>query len=192
MHGLVHSAPWQVARHTSEEISLEICIGPATGRHWLGLGRVRQRFSLDEEGLTIELAITAVEGSWPAALGFHPWFRQRLDGVGGEAEYSYRPKVRLVVTGDDWPRLPTTDLGPYPHDDLFAELAAAPEIRWPNGLGLRLESDAPVWVVYERHAHGFCIEPWTDTDGPLSLHNEPALHEGETRSLSLRMAVTRN
>ena len=189
MHGLVHSSAWEVLASDRRHATLQTWIGPGTPRPWLGRGRLALRYELAEDALAMRLSLTAVEGSWPVALGFHPWFRRQLGNDASEARYSYSPAVRLVQEGDGWPRVPTADLGPYPHDDVFAGLAEPPHVRWSSGIGLRIESDAPIWVVYERHPHGFCIEPWTDADGPLATHRTPPLAEGDTRQLELRLAV---
>lgn len=191
MHGLVHSSPWTVTQTCPTRVTLETWIGSGTPRPWLGRGRLQLDYELDAQSLTMRLSVTAVEGDWPAALGFHPWFRRRLDGHSGAARYTYSPQARLVLVDQRWPREPTEDLGPYPHDDLFIALASPPEIHWPTGMGLRLEADADVWVIYERDAHGFCIEPWTDVDGPLHGHRRPPLKQGETRELTLKLNVLR-
>lgn len=188
MHGLVHSSPWDVKSTSKVGAVLEASIGPGTARPWLGRGTLRLEYRLSVDALEITLAITAVEGSWPAAVGFHPWFRRHIDGVVGEARYSYLPSARLVLEGD-FPRKATADPGEYPHDDVFVGLSRPPEISWPNGMRVRIESDAAVWVVYERHPHGFCIEPWSDVDGPLEGHRQPPLAQGRTRSLSMRLVV---
>lgn len=92
MHGLVHSSPWTVTEISETRATLEIFIGPGTPRPWLGTGRLRLEYYLDEHGLTMRLSITAVEGNWPAALGFHPWFRRTLKGQTGASRYNYTPK----------------------------------------------------------------------------------------------------
>lgn len=61
----------------------------------------------------------------------------------------------------------------------------------PDPMGLRIEADADVRVIYERDAHGFCIEPLTDVDSPLNGHRQPPVKQGETRELTLKLSVLR-
>ena len=64
----------------------------------------------------------------PASMGWHPWFRRRLDGLDGQVELSFEPGRMYerdeegIATG----RLiaPT----PPPWDDCFADLAADPRL----------------------------------------------------------------
>ena len=187
MHGLVHSSVWDVAHADSRKARLSTSIGPGTPRPWPGRGDLELDYALDTDRLQITLRLRAVDDSLPASVGLHPWFLRKLkDGV-GEARWQYQPSHRLVPGPTTWPRVPSTDLGDGPHDDLFIGLSAPPRISWPAGPTLELRSDAMVWVIYEGHPRGFCIEPWTGTDGPLREHTEPNLLAGETRALTLEL-----
>lgn len=159
LHGTVFERPWQV--DDSSTLSIDL------GSGWPFAGRVIQRFTLDGDGLDVELRLHADE-PMPAALGWHPWFRRRLAGtVEAPTEPSAPAELHLDAEwmferGADG--LPTGKLvaptaGPW--DDCFTGLRAPPRLTWPGLLELEMTSSAQNWVVYNEPRDAMCIEPQT-------------------------------
>ena len=105
-------------------------------------------------------------------LGWHPWFRRRLER-GGELELDVDLSAARLYTRDA-DGLPTGELTPPsdgPWDDCFT-VAGAIALRWPGALTLRLEHDCPSLVLYTEPAHAACVEPQTGPPDVFTL--EPA------------------
>jgi aldose 1-epimerase len=93
-------------------------------------------------------------------MGFHPWFPRELDR-GGAVEIDFHPG-KMFERGSDY--LPTGKLispTPSPWDDAFTEVRGTPTVYWEDALQIKVESDAPYWVVYDQDSDGVCIEPQT-------------------------------
>lgn len=189
IHGLLAERPW---RHAPGD-------GPAAitcdlAEPWPFRGRAVQTFALGDDHLTVEMTLEAAEPQ-PVAIGWHPWFRRRLEPVtgadaGARAEHGgavveIEPD-RMYRRGPD--RLPTGELvapGQHPWDDCVIQLARPPVVRWPGALAIEISSTATHWVVYEESPDGVCIEP--QTGPPDGLNIEPRVVEpGEP----LRLAMT--
>ena len=152
IHGVVFDRPWEVVSGNELRIRLDA--------PWPFDGTVTQRFDLepDRARFTIELA---ADEPMPASMGWHPWFRRRLDGLDGQVELSFEPgrmyerDAEGIATG----RLiaPT----PPPWDDCFTDLAADPRLSWPGGPELTLSSSCDDWVVFNQRDDALCVEPQT-------------------------------
>ena len=46
-----------------------------------------------------------------------------------------------------------------PTDDAFTQVRGVPTVSWEDVLQIKIESDAPYWVVYDQDPEGVCIEP---------------------------------
>lgn len=159
LHGTVFERAW----HVDDSSTLSIDLGSG----WPFAGRVVQRFTLDDDGLEVELRLHADE-PMPAALGWHPWFRRRLAGTVKAPREPSTPAVLhldaelLYERGADG--LPTGDLVPPtlgPWDDCFTGLRTPPRLTWPGVLELELTSSAQNWVVYSEPRAAICVEPQT-------------------------------
>ncbi len=162
IHGTVFERPWDVIAVTDDRAALTCELGP----DWPFAGRVSQWVVLRPDGLEATLTLEADE-PMPASLGWHPWFRRRLDTVAIELDFA---PGRMYERGADG--LPTGSLvGPSsgPWDDAFAEVAAGPRVRWPDVLDIELASSAEVWVVYDESSDGLCVEPQTAPPDAVNL-----------------------
>ena len=169
LHGTCFDAAWTVRESTGSAARLEIAVpGP-----WPFGGIAWQLIELRDAGLSLELGVTAPDDrAMPAALGWHPWFRRRLER-GGELELDVDLSAARLYTRDA-DGLPTGELtrpsdGPW--DDCFTG-AGAIALRWPGALTLRLEHDCPSLVLYTEPAHAACVEPQTGPPDVFTL--EPA------------------
>lgn len=138
------------------------------GRDWPFAGRVRQSLELLPDSLLLNMELTSEEAAFPAAIGWHPWFRRQL----GEAAASVDLAASFMLERDGEGvatdrRVPVP---PGPWDDCFGGLERPVAVRWPAVLELTIESDCPYVVVFSEHPAGLCVEPQT---GPPNVLNDP-------------------
>ena len=163
IHGTVFDRPWTgVGPHT-----LACNLGP----EWPWPGEVRSEFALESNALSWRLEVRATDASFPAVVGWHPWFRRVLGTMGPgqlrfEAERMHLRDAQGIPSGE----LIVPPEGPW--DDCFEGLNGPPEIRWPEGISLRLSSSCRHWVVYDEPHHAICIEPQS---GPPNALNTPSV-----------------
>lgn len=180
-----HAIHGTVFKHAWEQIG-DAAIATGLGPQWPYAGRAVQRFGLEGSVLRVRLELHAQREAFPASLGFHPWFRRNLGGSApAELDFQARARLALDTTG-----IPTGELlppGAGPWDDCFLGVADAPAILWPDVLRLRLFAETRCWVVYDRPAHAFCVEPWTAP--PDALNREEAAIVEPGRPLVLEMTL---
>lgn len=160
IHGTVWGRPWtQIDEH---EIAITL------GDTWPYPGQARQRFTLNGDGLVMELSVHATEGSFPASIGWHPYFLRDL-GTGEAARLDFSAAAIYV---DDHEQIPTGDLAtppPGPWDNCFTNIRRAPRLCWPGVMEVTLESDLDHWVVYDLLDHAICVEPMSGPPNALNL-----------------------
>ena len=120
----------------------------------------RQAFSLQDNSFAWELNYEANGCDLPAWLGFHPWFKRKLE-IGREADLNFSAN-KMLVRGADY--IPTGELvSPkrQPWDDAFTGVTSDPSIHWEGAALVRIKSSAPWWVVYSEDKEGICVEPQT-------------------------------
>lgn len=179
--GLVYDRPWRLDAADATSLSMSIALTPEP--HWPHDAVVTQQFVAATDSLACRLSVETRSEPFAANLGLHPWWRK-------EAARHFSPGARLALTGEGMTRARTADLGDHPWDELFVELESAPRLAYPDGVTVTLQSDAPVWVVYEHHTGDYCVEPWTGTDGPLPA--EPNVFPGRPLVLELGLVVSRD
>jgi aldose 1-epimerase len=70
IHGTVHNLRWE--QDGAHRVRSEL------GASWPFKGEVIQEFRLEEDAFCLRLEVHASEESFPAALGWHPWFVRKL------------------------------------------------------------------------------------------------------------------
>ena len=166
LHGTCFAAVWTVRERTPSSARLEIEIpGP-----WPFGGTAWQLIELHDDGLALELGASApADRAMPVTLGWHPWFRRRLER-GSELELEVAmADARMYLRDADG--LPTGQLvppTPGPWDDCFAGTGAA-TLRWPGALALRFEHDCANLVLYTEPANAACVEPQTGPPDQVTL-----------------------
>jgi aldose 1-epimerase len=171
IHGTVFDRPWKLEGQEKDRAVLSCDLGP----DWPFSGRVLHELVLDDEGLDLRLEVTADDEPFPAACGWHPWWRRRL-ARGGPVQLD-------LDAGSMWLRgpdgIPTGDLvsppPPGPYDDCMTDLRRAPVLRWDGALELTVESSCDDLVVFDEPTHAVCLEP--QTGPPDALRLTPVLVE---------------
>jgi aldose 1-epimerase len=125
-----------------------------------GGARMEQRLELLDNALRWSLEYESGGCELPFWIGLHPWFPRELDR-GGSVEIDFNPG-KMYERGSD--HLPTGKLiepskGPW--DDAFIEVRGTPTVYWEDAISIKIESDAPCWVVYDEDPEGVCVEPQT-------------------------------
>lgn len=139
---------------------------------WPFGGHLVQRFTLEDDALSVTLQVHADGLPMPAMVGWHPWFRRTLArGAGAELEFEAESVYEV-----DERQIPTGVLGPppvLPWDECFVGLVRGPAIHWPGALRLEIESDLDHWVVFTRPEHALCVEP--QSGPPNEVNSAPRL-----------------
>ncbi|HAG68140.1 MAG: hypothetical protein ABR76_00445 [Acidimicrobiia bacterium BACL6 MAG-121220-bin61] len=173
IHGLVHDALWQVVDTSPTSTTLRVELD----QRWPYAGWVEHRISVDSTSVNLQLTVHATGHkndqnsqsiSMPAQVGWHPWFVRPVEL---EAEF----KTMYVRDSDGITGAQRVhrqhDLMQSPLDDCFSDVAAAPLLKFGDGLVVRLESDCSHWVVYNEPLHAICVEP--QSGPPNGLNSEP-------------------
>jgi len=169
IHGTVADRPWWVADADGDSAVIDC---PLDDR-WPWRGFVRQVIRLGEHVADFRAEVHADDEAFPAAVGWHPWFRRRLTPDGDGVELSFDAEAMLVR---DAVGIPTGERGPIagePWDDCFDGVRWPATLTWPGALSLAISSDTRYGVVYTEPLDALCVEP--QTGPPDALNLEPFL-----------------
>lgn len=156
LHGLACFAPWEIVETAPDRASFRFDLGDP----WPWRGMVTQSFSITAGAVEIELRIEAADTPFPAAAGWHPWFRKDLDratdrlSVSFAADWQEEPGPEEVPTG----RRIEPRGGPW--DDCFGfDGGMRARLSWPGALALDITSPASSMVVFDKQPDATCVEP---------------------------------
>ncbi|MDQ0582430.1 aldose epimerase family protein [Streptomyces rishiriensis] len=171
IHGTVRDGAWKVARRTADEAVLTYRLVEP----WPYPGLVTQVVTLTEDSLSLAMAVETHGSSFPAQIGWHPWFNRNLGGPDDQdVRVSFDPEWQ-EERGDD--HLPTGNRiapKPGPWDDCFGMPGGvAVGLTWPGRLELRVTSPEAWVVVYDEQEAAVCVEP--QTGPPDGLNTLPRL-----------------
>lgn len=166
IHGLVFERPWPEPTSVTD--------ASWTGRcplDWSLGGEVVQHIAVTPDRVTMTLTVKSTGATFPAVVGWHPWFRKpdRLE---------FRPTA--MYERDEF-GLPTGALeppSPGPWDDCFlAEGPVGLHYGRPVAGDVSVDSDCDHWVVYDHPADATCVEPQSGPPDAFNLarHVEPDL-----------------
>lgn len=164
IHGTVFDRMWKVEDAGTASALLSCDLGP----DWPFAGRVAHEVVLTDHGLELRLEVAAEEEPFPAACGWHPWWRRRL-ARGGPVELDVDAES-MWLRGSDG--VPTGDLvspsaGPW--DDCMTDLRRPVVLRWDGALELTVETSCDDVVVFDEPTHAVCVEPQTGPPDALRL-----------------------
>ncbi|MFD4259716.1 aldose 1-epimerase [Streptomyces sp. NPDC058534] len=168
IHGTARDAAWRTARVTAGEAVITYDLADP----WPYTGRVTQVIALTEEALTLTMAVETYDSSFPAQVGWHPWFNRTLDGA--DVAIGFDPAWQEERGDDHLPTGNRLDPKPGPWDDCFG----MPEgvdvtLTWPERLELKVTSREQWVVVYDEQEAAVCVEP--QTGPPNGLNTLPRL-----------------
>ncbi len=166
----IHGTTWDVSWRTAGEHEMVLPLE----KPWPFGGRAVHIVQLEDDNLRMRLELHADDESFPASLGWHPWFRRNLDGGAGarllfDAELCYDLDEECIPTGELSPP------GPGPWDDCFTAVQDPPRIAWPGAVEISLHTSVDHWMVYDRPAHAICVEPMSAP--PNALNTQPHVVE---------------
>jgi aldose 1-epimerase len=168
IHGTARDGAWRTARASGTEAVMTYDLtGP-----WPYPGRVTQVVALTEDALTLTMAVETYESSFPAQIGWHPWFNRSLGGR--EVRIGFDPAWQEERGADHLPTGNRIDPGPGPWDDCFGMPGGVDvTLTWPGLLELKVASREEWVVVYDEQREAVCVEP--QTGPPDGLNTLPRL-----------------
>jgi aldose 1-epimerase len=171
IHGTARDAAWHTARVRADEAVITYELTDP----WPYPGRVTQVIALTEDALTLTMSVETYESSFPAQIGWHPWFNRTLDGADGAGvALSFDPAWQEERGDDHLPTGNRTDPKPGPWDDCFGMPDGVDvTLAWPGRLELKVTSREEWVVVYDEQDAAVCVEP--QTGPPNGLNTLPRL-----------------
>ncbi len=170
IQGAVFDSEWTVTSRTAASVSLSCPLDP---NKWPFRGTVTQRIAIARGLMRFEAEIAADE-PMPAAVGWHPWFRNPGGHlcVAVQSDTSLALKPDLIPTGELIPVDRRTDLRAGPSlaghrlDDVYAAVRSPVVVTWPD-IELTVSFARPVGVVAVRtHPQAVAVElatAWPDS-----------------------------
>ncbi len=156
IHGTVRDGAWRTARRTADETVITYDLVEP----WPFPGRVTQAVALTGDALTVTMAVEAHGDSFPAQIGWHPWFHRNLGGE--DVTVDFAPAWQEERGDDHLPAGKRIDRKPGPWDDCFGMPGGVDvTLTWPGQLELRVTSPEEWVVVYDEQEAAVCVEPQT-------------------------------
>ncbi|MET9448140.1 aldose 1-epimerase [Streptomyces cinerochromogenes] len=168
IHGTARDGAWRTARVTDNEAVITYELTDP----WPHPGRVTQVVALAEDALTLTMSVETYDDSFPAQLGWHPWFHRNLGGE--DVQLDFKPAWQEERGADHLPTGNRIDPRPGPWDDCFGMPGGVDvTLTWPGQLELKVTSREEWVVVYDEQAEAVCVEP--QTGPPNGLNTLPRL-----------------
>jgi aldose 1-epimerase len=180
IHGRAVYLPWSVEHQSMASCALSIAFGPAEG--WPFACVAEQHIEATDHGVNLRLAVKSAGETFPAGVGWHPWFRRDVRpgaeaAVRVPAPVHYERRQDLIPTGVVGEPAGDADLRAGPVlgerrlDDFYGGVVEAMEITWGD-LRLRMTSGWNVQhaVVFTEQERGFCVEPQTCAPDAFNLY----------------------
>ncbi|MCF1599931.1 aldose epimerase family protein [Streptomyces muensis] len=168
IHGTARDGAWKVARVTGDEAVITYDLVEP----WPYPGRVTQIVRLAEDSLTLTMSVETYETSFPAQVGWHPWFNRSLGGA--DVQLDFTPAWQEERGEDHLPTGNRIDRTPGPWDDCFGMPDGVDvTLTWPGQLELKVAGREEWVVVYDEQDAAVCVEP--QTGPPNGLNTMPRL-----------------
>ncbi|WP_128433781.1 aldose 1-epimerase [Streptomyces cyaneus] len=171
IHGTARDGAWSVARVADGEAVITYDLVEP----WPYPGRVTQVVALTPDSLSLTMSVETYETSFPAQIGWHPWFNRNLGGDGAQdVRLDFSPAWQEERGGDHLPTGNRIEPKPGPWDDCFGMPGGVDvTLTWPGQLELKVASREEWVVVYDEQDAAVCVEP--QTGPPNGLNSLPRL-----------------
>jgi aldose 1-epimerase len=172
IHGTVRRAAWRTVRADDRSAAFSCELGDP----WPWAGAVTQLVELAEDGsrMTLTLGVETAGDSFPAQVGWHPWFLRNLGRGGADVRIDFDPEWQEERGGDHIPTGRRTAPLPGPWDDCFGMPDGVDvTLTWPGELELKVTSPAEWAVVCDEQPSAVCVEP--QSGPPDGLNTRPRL-----------------
>ncbi|MDH6214787.1 aldose 1-epimerase [Streptomyces pseudovenezuelae] len=168
IHGTVRDGAWRVARTSADAAVITYDLVEP----WPWPGRVTHQLDLTPDSLTLTMAVEAHDSSFPAQIGWHPWFNRNLGGE--DVRVDFAPTWQEERGEDHLPTGNRIEPRPGPWDDCFGMPDGVDvTLTWPGQLELKVGSPEEWVVVYDEQEAAVCVEP--QTGPPDGLNSRPRL-----------------
>jgi len=162
-HGLALDRPWTVLERDDTSAALSCTFD----ERWPFGGRVVQYVRVEAERLVQKVTVEADTTSFPASVGWHPWFA-RLLGHSTPAQIGLHASAMLRRDADYIATKQRMRPPEGPWDDCFVDVTWPVSVSWPGVLRLDVDADTNVVVVFDQGEVAVCVEPQT---GPPDAFN---------------------
>ena len=177
IHGVGFDRPWRIELHLPGRLELSLRL--PRDESWPFGGTARQRFTITDRALRLDLSISAEDQAMPRpVLGWHPWFLK-------PDEIDFRPAAMYSRDAAGIATLPLVAPSPGPWDDCF--INTTPVILRRDGHRLRLSSTCDHWVVFDERAHTTCVEPQSGPPDAFNLDSSARLLPAESIAETFQM-----
>ncbi|UGY92714.1 aldose 1-epimerase [Streptomyces gobiensis] len=175
MHGLARAAAWQTVRMNERSAAFTYELGMADPWPWPGTVTQVIEVAEDGGGVTLALGVETIGDSFPAQVGWHPWFLRNLGQGGQDVRIDFSPEWQEERGDDELPTGRRIDPRPGPWDDCFGMPDGVDvTLTWPGELELKVVSRSAEWVViYDKQETAVCVEP--QSGPPNGLNTDPRL-----------------
>ncbi|MFI2431226.1 aldose 1-epimerase [Streptomyces sp. NPDC018693] len=165
IHGTVRDGAWKVARRSETEAVLTYDLVEP----WPYSGRVTQIVALGEGALTLSMAVETYDDSFPAQIGWHPWFNRNIGDQ--DVRIDFHPAWQEERGDDHLPTGNRVEPKPGPWDDCFGMPGGVDvTLTWPGQLELKVSSPEEWVVLYDEQEAAVCVEPQTGPPNGLNTH----------------------
>jgi aldose 1-epimerase len=151
IHGTVFARRWTVVDVAPTSIAMTCDL---TGSlDWPFAGTAHQQIRAEANAVHCELSVEATETSFPAEIGWHPWFR-KPERVDFAPLAMYRRDALGLPTGE----LVNPRAGPW--DDCFVNIEPV-TLHYARAAAAKVtvSSDCDHWVIYDEPPGATCVEP---------------------------------
>jgi aldose 1-epimerase len=187
MHGTTYDAKWTHLTGSSDWAML----GLRLDSPWPFGGSATHLIHLGPDSLTQTLTVVAGDRAMPAVVGWHPWFRRKLERGGAlELDVDMTRAEQWYRDADFIPSGKVGSVRPRPWDDCFEGVNEV-GLKWDGALRIDMTHECENVVIYDP-THAICVEPQSGPpDAFNSMPEDCLLESGEVleRSVTWRWTM---